>query len=313
MPDILHLLNGDSTRLLLEASGLEGDRCVWPDVMSDGPTLPEVGSEAYWNIRKNYMTQAFDVSEAQYLEKAQGEFRKLEGFRDYAEVVLWFEYDLFCQINLLTIMHWFKNQEHGDTKISLICVGREEGYDKLMALGELPPEKYPELFSRRRIMGTYDFIFASDAYLAWCAPDPTDLDNYILMSSNEFPYLSDALVAHHKRFPSKQSGLTEIESKIINLVLSGMDEPRKIVGSLLRWQTHQGFGDLQYFQILDRMSPLFEEGEKLVLKEVVKEALAAQKPLNLIERGYFLGGAQANEWQWDENTNELTSREISSL
>ena len=298
--------------MALEAAGLEGDRCVWPDVLSDGPTVEEVGSEAYWNTRKKHMSAAFGITEEAYLEKAQGEFSKMQKSGNYAEVVLWFEYDLFCQINLITLMHWFKNQDHGDTKISLICVGHEEGYEGLVALGEIAPEKYPDLFARRRIMGTYDFTFASDAYVAWCSDDPTDLDNYILMSSNEFPYLSDALRAHQMRFPSLQSGLTEIEAKVVELVESSIDETRKMVGNLLRWQTYHGFGDLQYFQILDRMKPLFEEGEKLVLKEEVKAALKAQKPIDLIDRDYFLGGAKASKWQWDENTNELTSREISS-
>lgn len=313
MAEILHILNGDSTRMLLEASGLEGDHCVWPEVMSDGPTVLEVGSESFWNTRKQYMTGAFDVSEEAYMEKAHGAFEIMQEFRNYDEAVLWFEYDLFCQINLLTVMRWLKSQDHGDTKVSLICVGHEEGYEGLVALGEIPPEKYPDLFSRRRIMGSYDFTFASDAYEAWCSEDPTDLDNYILLSSNEFPYLSDALRAHQMRFPSMQSGLTAIELKVIELMQSGINEPRKIVGGLLRWQQHYGFGDLQYFQVLERMEPLFEEGEKLVLKAEVSAALNAQKPLDMINRDYFLGGTKANKWQWDVNTNELISREISSL
>ena len=56
MAEILHILNGDSTRMALEAAGLDGDRCVWPDVLSDGPTVEEVGSEAYWDTRKKYMS-----------------------------------------------------------------------------------------------------------------------------------------------------------------------------------------------------------------------------------------------------------------
>jgi len=313
MADTLHILNGDSTRQILEVAGLEGDRCVWPDVLSDGPTILEVGSDEYWQTRRDYMSKAFEITVEAFDEKAKSEFEKMSGYGSYKEVVLWFEYDLFCQINLITLMHWLKGQDRGDTKISLICVGREEGYENLVALGELPPEKYPELFERRRIMGTYDFIFASDAYEAWCSNDPTDLDNFILLSSNEFPYLSDALKAHLKRFPSVQTGLTEIEEKIVELVRNGHDSSRKIVGNLLRWQAHHGFGDLQYFQIVNRMAPLFEEGENLRLKPEVDESLAQQKSLNLISRDYFLGGAKANEWQWDKNTNELTPQGISSL
>ena len=298
--------------MALESTDLAGDVCVWRDVLSDGPVHMELGSEEFWKLRNSYMTAAFGIPQGEFLERARGEFDRIKQFTNYEEVVLWFEYDLFCQVNLMALMHWFGQQERGETKVSLICVGEEEGYERLVGLGELPPETYPDLFARRRIMGSYDFTFCSDAYQAWCSPDPTDLDNFILLSSNEFPYLSDALRSHQRRFPSAQSGLTEIESKIISLIESGINEERKIVGSLLRWQEFYGFGDLQYFQVLDRLAPLFDEPEKLSLKPEVAKALKEQKPLDLINRDYFLGGARASEWQWDEHTEELTSREISS-
>lgn len=311
MENTLHILNGDSTRLQVQKAGLKGDLCVWHDVLSDGPAIEAVGSEEFWQKRQNYMTSSFEVSPEEFERKGKQEFEKIRKFRDYEEVVLWFEYDLFCQVNLIALMHWFNGQDRDETKISLICVGREEGYDRLVGLGELPAERYPELFARRRIMGTYDFTFASDAYQAWCSPDPTDLDNFILMSSNEFPYLSDALRSHHRRFPSAQTGLDLIESKVIELTGSGMHDRRKVVGALLLWQTHYGFGDSQYFQVLDRMESLFEPGEDLVVREAVKHQLAAEKPLNLINRNYFLGGAKAGEWYWDDKMNELIPREIS--
>lgn len=298
--------------MAFKAAGLKGDVCVWRDVLSDGPAVLEVGSEEFWEVRNAYMTSAFDIPTGEFLEKAQAEFDRITQFTNYEEAVLWFEYDLFCQVNLIALMHWFGQQDRGETKVSLICVGKEEGHEKLVGLGELPPDAYPGLFDRRRIMGSYDFTFCSDAYQAWCSSDPTDLDNFILISSNEFPYLSDALRAHQRRFPSAQSGLTEIESKIISLIQSGINQERRIVGSILRWQEFYGFGDLQYFQVLKRLAPLFKSSENLSLKPEVTQALEEQKPVNLIDRNYFLGGARASKWLWNENTEELTSQEISS-
>ncbi|MCE7994173.1 MAG: DUF1835 domain-containing protein [Roseivirga sp.] len=307
MSDILHILNGDSTRQIIEQTDISGDLCVWRDVLSDGPTVMDVGSTAFWDTRAAYMSNAFEVSEQEFREKAQMEFEKITAFADYKEVVLWFEYDLFCQINMLAILHWFNQQERGDTKVSLICVGREEGYEKLVGLGELPPEQYPHLFSRRRIMGTADFSFATDVYEAWCSPDPTDLETYTLLPSNEFPYLSAALQSHFRRFPSAQTGLTEIEQKIVNLITSGVQKERQIVGNLLRWQEHYGFGDLQFFQVLDRLDPLLTKTPQIDLKPGFKDLLANNTPVRSIDRDYFLGGTQVADWQWDTQKNELAS------
>lgn len=308
MTDILHILNGDSTRQFLEQTDIPGDLCVWRDVLSDGPTVPGVGSETYWDVRAAYMTRAFNISEQEFKEKAKEEFSKIETFAHYKEVVLWFEYDLFCQINMLAILHWFDQQERGDTKISLICVGREEGYEKLMGLGELPPEHYPELFKRRRIMGTADFSFATDVYEAWCSADPTDLETFILLPSNEFPYLSDALQSHIRRFPSAQTGLTEIEQKIVELIQTGTREERRIIGSLLRWQEHYGFGDLQFFQALERLNPILEKDTQINLRAGIADLLSTEQALDAIDRNYILGGAKVADFQWDEKINELVSR-----
>ncbi|GAB5523519.1 MAG: hypothetical protein Roseis2KO_13910 [Roseivirga sp.] len=307
MSKILHILNGDSTRHVLEQTEITGDHCVWRDVLSQGPVVPDVGSDAWWNTRKAYMSQVFEISPEAFEKQAREEFKKTEAFADYAEVVLWFEYDLFCQINMMALLHWFDQQERGDTKVSLICVGREAGYEKLVGLGELPAELYPELFSRRRIMGSADFSFASDVYEAWCSADPTDLETFVLLPSNEFPYLSDALQSHFRRFPSVQTGLTEIEQEIVNLIQGGVHEERKIVGSLLRWQQFYGFGDLQFFQVLQRLRPILSEGAQTDLKPEIKTLLSVGQPINTINRNYALGGAKVADWQWDEKINELVS------
>lgn len=307
MTNTLHILNGDSTRQIIEQSDIPGDLCVWRDVLSDGPAILDVGSDEFWSIRTAYMTSAFELTEEEFRTKMLAEFKLISGFVSYEEVVLWFEYDLFCQINMLALLHWFNQQERGNTKISLICVGREEGYEKLVGLGEIDPARFPDLFNRRRIMGTQDFTFASDVYEAWCSDDPTDLETYTLLPSNEFPYLSDALQSHFKRFPSTQTGLTEIEQKIVDLIGSGVHEERRIVGSLLRWQEFYGFGDLQFFEILNRLDPILLKGAQIDLKPEIKDLLNDGTPIKSIDRNYFLGGAKVADWQWDEQKNELAS------
>lgn len=307
MNKTLHILNGDSTRQILEQTDISGDLCVWRDVLSDGPSTVDLGSDHYWDVRGSYMSEAFEISSEDFMEKVQLEFKKLEAFSDYQEVVLWFEYDLFCQINMMAVLHWFNQQERGETKVSLICVGREEGYEKLVGLGELPAERYPDLFNRRRIMGSADFSFATDVYEAWCSADPTDLETYILLPSNEFPYLSDALQSHFRRFPSTRTGLTEIEQKIVELIDEGVNEERRIVGNLLRWQEFYGFGDLQFFQALDRLSPILITGTNIALKPESRDLLDAGNPITSIDRTYTTGGAQVADYQWNEQKNELTS------
>ena len=53
-------------------------------------------------------------------EKCESELREqeeaLSRFSDHEEVVLWFEHDLFCQVQLIYLLDWFARRELGQTK-----------------------------------------------------------------------------------------------------------------------------------------------------------------------------------------------------
>ncbi|WP_323757449.1 hypothetical protein [Roseivirga sp.] len=302
MQNTLHILNGDSSLHLFQKSGINGDKAIWREVLSDGLVLDSFGTDQFWQSRAAFMTAFTKTSSSDYHEKVIDEFKKIQNFKAYKEVVLWFEYDLFCQINLMALLHWFQQQDKADVKISLICVGQVDGYEKLMGLGELSFERYPELFEQRRILGRNDFNFASDAFQSFCSNNPKDMENFILLPSNEFPYLAKAFQAHLMRFPSSKSGLNLIEQEIIKLIESGKNTEIALIGALLKWQKYYGFGDLQYINYLNRLSPLLEKGQAITLKQNYHSTP--------IDRNYFLGGALVSEWEWDEDHQEIRLSQI---
>lgn len=302
MAETLHILNGDHTLALFKKAEMEGETAVWREVLSDGPVHPKFGSDDFWQMRESFMTSFFEINSSDYREKVVNEFTKIQNLRAYKEVALWFEYDLFCQVNLITLLHWFKNQSRANTKISLICVGHVEGYENLIGLGELPFGLYPKLYEHRRILGSNDFNFASDAYLAYCSNDPRDLEKFTLLPSNEFPYLAGAVSAHLKRFPSSESGFNLIEQEIIKLMESGKDSEETLIRALLQWQEYYGFGDLQYINYLSRLIPILDIKQPFKLKENYSSAQ--------IDRNYFLGGALLSEWEWDEGNQKIRQRQI---
>ena len=48
MPNQMHIVNGDSTREILEQSGIEGEIVVWRELLSDGPVSEPVFSDEFW-------------------------------------------------------------------------------------------------------------------------------------------------------------------------------------------------------------------------------------------------------------------------
>lgn len=307
MSNTLHILNGDSTLNQFKSSEIEGETFVWREVLSDGPVHIEFGSDEFWSIRNSFMTNEFNLESGQYLKDIIPFKAIEETLSQYQEIVLWFEYDLFCQINMIALIQWIGKQGL-DSTISLVCVGKIDDSGRLFGLGEIEAMRYNQLLESRLKLGSREFDFCSDVYEAYCSTDPNDLYNYILMSFSGFPYLPDALEVHLKRFPNKETGLTEIEEKLVALVKAGETDKMKLVGKILEWQRYHGFGDLQYINILNRLKPLFEDFETLVLKSKLNK----DEIESLVNRDYTLGGAKLSDWYWDDQEKTLVPKEPAS-
>lgn len=305
MSQTLHILNGDSTKSIFEQTGIAGDIFVWREVLSEGPVSPDFNSAEFWNQREEFMTAYFSLEEGEYQRDLMTPFQQMEEqLEDYSEVCLWFEYDLFCQINMIALIHWFEKKRLPGQTISLICSGKTEDSSDLKGLGEISPEAYQQLYSNRLKLNTREFEFASDVYAAYCSSSPQSLFTYTIIPSDEFVYLSEAISTHYRRFPYKGIGLNEIEQQMIFFIQEGVKEPRKLVGKMLTWQTIYGFGDLQYFKILERLKPLFENFEKLELNPNYKMISLT------VDRDYMLGGAEVSQWEFDPETQDLISANL---
>lgn len=97
----LHVLNGDATAYKFKASGIEEDFLVWREALSEGPVCPFQSEEAFWNLRAAFIHRSYGENRAVYEKKVISEFARLKEAARYDEITLWFEHDLFCQVNLL--------------------------------------------------------------------------------------------------------------------------------------------------------------------------------------------------------------------
>ncbi|NVK86361.1 MAG: DUF1835 domain-containing protein [Cytophagia bacterium] len=304
MANILHILNGDSTLELFKHTNIQGETFVWREVLAEGPIDTDFNSDAFWNERKAFMCGFFGIKEEDYDQDVYLPFKAIaKNIKNYDEVVLWFEYDLFCQINMMALIHYLGQVREPWQTISMVCSGRIDNSGKLYGLGELSPDQLEKQLEKKLKLNTREFEFADEVYQAYCSSNPNNLYTYSIMPSDEFWYLADALQTHFKRFPNNISGLTEIEQKIVDLAESGISDHRKLVGELLRWQEHYGFGDLQYFNTINYLKPLFEDFETLKLKTEPELSSAIQS----LDRNMKLGGASLDQWQFDANSEELKS------
>jgi len=99
----VNIVNGDSTKALLLAANFDEKLVVWREMLCEGPCIPAIGSKEFWDTRANFIGEYIDPGERlRYFPEVVEEIQQVDqALPNIKEVVLWFEQDLFCQINLL--------------------------------------------------------------------------------------------------------------------------------------------------------------------------------------------------------------------
>lgn len=256
MSRTLHILNGDNTRSILGKSGIEGDVVVWREMLCEGPLQKEVGSDEFWMDRYAYFKNKLGVDRIEYFDKSISEIVKLEDVSNYTDVVLWFEFDLFCQVNLLALCTYLLDNYVKKANYHLVCTGKVEGKDQLHSLSDFSPSEFQSLFNNKISLSKSNLEFAKECWTDYVENDIDKLKSFDFNKNSKFQYLQLAINQHLLRFPS-ENGLNQIENKIVEIINSSSLTENQIVRELLIWQqkdTVYGFGDLQYFQYLKKLN-----------------------------------------------------------
>ncbi len=289
----LHITNGDSFTEKLKTLNLKGDIITWREMLCEGKTLTNVGSESFWKTRFEFLHKNYKISKSRFIELTLKEYRSLCNHKKENHIILWFEYDLFCQINMLAVISWLKTHRP-NAEISLVCSGNEDETDKLYGLNELSDEQLMNLYENRTILNEDDIDYADYIWQLYCSNNPIRLENLTDFNKYQFHYLSDAIHTHLKRFPSIKNGLNDIENHILKLAVEQKPSNRKqLMSTILQNQGIYGFGDIQYDKVISNLKPLFSSFNPVRLSKKGKEILDGQTSYysSIRDNEVYLGGA----------------------
>ena len=266
MAKTLHILNGDSTAQIFKKSGIEGDVLVWHEMLCEGPLAKGVGSDIFWKKRYDFFEENLGVSKLDYYDNTIKNFVKLEDNSRYNNIVLWFEYDLFCQVNLLALCSFLLKYFRKSIHYALVCVGKEKGKEQLKTLSDYSAKAYKMLFENSVKLTKHNLTFADACWQLYVENNKEKLKTFDFNKEKKFGYLQNAINQHLKRFPQK-NGRNEIENKILEIINSKSLTPQEIVKKALVWQqkeTVYGFGDIQYFLTLKKLAPYYKTANGLL-------------------------------------------------
>ncbi len=300
----LHITNGSSLTEYLRELAITGDIITWEEMLCEGPMVAGIDSDAFLNTRKAFLNATYDIEIDEYEYKA--ELNKLNHTEQYTEIVLWFEYDLFCHINLLGVINLLHQREI-KLPLYLVCSGRIEGEQDLKGLSELKPEQLLKHYKEKVRLTADDIELAIALWRTYCGKDHNLLKSYIVKKSS-FKYLSNCLKAHLQRFPDSENGLSSLEQNILEIVKNNDIKSRHhLLGYALNYQGYYGFGDLQLIRMIDKLSLFFnEETNSITLNRKGHEALLGQRNFSTeVNDNISLGGINKLDFQFNKKQNKL--------
>lgn len=273
----LHITNGDITTEILKKLNIKGDFITWREMLCEGKTTTEVGSESFWKHRFEFLKTSYKVTKKTFIDYTLKEYRALCKHKQQDEIVLWFEHNLFSQINMLAIISWLKRFRKG-RKITLVQSGQIDNTSKFKTLSELTETQLKNLYNNRVELSLDDIEYADYIWQLYCSDSPLRLETvHKFNPMSPFAYLETAIQAHLQRFPSVENGLNKIENSILFTAQENQFKTKEeLIGNLLGTQQNYGFGDTQYLKQTDNLKKLFSSFNPVTLSKTGKKVLENQ-------------------------------------
>jgi len=315
---MLHITNGDSVIASFKEGRIPGTYLAWRDVLHDGPVPKRDSLEALSDVRAAYLADAFGGG-AGY-EAARAEFaerdRALASFADHDEVVLWFEHDLYDQLQLLQILSWLADHDVSRGRVSLIQIGSHPDIPNFQGLGQLNGAQLAALLPTRSPLTSRQLDIGRDVWTAFCAEEPTAL---CVAAAHRYepdmPFLSAALIRFLEEYPSVGDGLTRTERQLLKVIAAGTTKRKALWWASQQLET-SCWGDLSVYDRLDTLAvrphALVErvDDDHVALTDKGRRILAGEDRCDPRELDRWLGGVHLGDgrpdWRWNERDRTVT-------
>ena len=326
---VLHITNGDTVLAGFRAGGIGGEHLAWRDVLHDGPvpmtaTLEEL-SEVRSRALAAFVWGAYPELRAAFARRDAALARRGE----HAEVVLWFEHDLYDQLQLLQLLDWFAQHGTGGAKLSLIEIGSfpglsvapargaPAGVEEFHGLGQLDGDQLRELLPLRQPVTMRQLRTAAAVWRDFRAADPLPLAVWAKTPQEELPFLAPALRRFCEEYPSTRDGLARSERQVLRAVAGGERQPDSIYERSRR-DEECPWGDASVFLRLEGLAaavlPALVRGPRGYELTSLGERLLAGDADWVRESGgvdRWLGGVHllgtAVRWRWNDDIAGLVA------
>ena len=298
MKKILNIVNGDTCIDIMKRAGVTGDFLPWRDFLHEGPVPPNLTLDELSKVRANFIAQ-YGVGAFKDIYSAfKQRDRVLKSFRDYEKITLWFEHDLYDQLQLIQILSWFEGEDLKDIELTLISTNEY--------LGESSELKIRKFLQYEINVSQEHMNLAKEAWHIFKLPTPIQWFELLNRPTSILPYLKAAILRMLEEYPNTRSGLSRSEYQALLIISNGITEPLDIFKKYQSFEERKFMGDVTFFKILEQFkeSKVIESSDDgLQITPLGKKLLNGKENwVELTDFHRFIGGVELtkeNLWCWD--------------
>ena len=321
----LIITNGDSAANLLKEAGIGDSVLPWRDILHEGPvplveSLEELSDHRAGFIARHYAAPGSDRVRAGFAERDAA----LADNAAFDLVTLWFEHDLYDQLQLLQILDWFASHPRSDGTLRLVQADDYLGTQTPNTIGRFAGMQVP--------VDEPMLMLAVRAWRAFRREIPRAWAELLNDDLGCLPFLRASIVRMLEELPDLRNGLSRTARHSVQLLGSEAQAPGLLFQKYGACEEAQFHGDWSFFTVLDSLidapAPLIEgracaafhpsmsepERQAYFKSELALTAFGHSVLAGDADHAvhnppdYWIGGIHvtpANLWRWDPEKREL--------
>lgn len=245
---VYNILNGDALAYSFPDANIEGEIVVVRECLIDGELSGDTLHD-FWKSRATYI----GITGTEYNDSVVKEFEKILNVPDHSVFNLWFEYDLFCQVNMWFVISII-NSLPIRKKVFAVYTSYLDQSSKHFwnGFGPANSNELQVCYSDRILLEQTDMKFGHALWNAYKDGNLDELTNLSKHQSPAFPYLQEVVRAHVDRFP-KDGTKGRPEKVIEDIVTTISTDFNRVFKEFWNRESIYGFGDTQLKSLYDKV------------------------------------------------------------
>lgn len=247
MNNIYHILNGDALREQFPSS-IEGTIYIARECLVEGDISGDQLTDLY-KSRADFLSVTYGSTAEEYHDNVVSQFEGIRNTPSDSHIHLWFEDDLFCQVNFWFVLHLLRDAQFNGN----IYLVRPEVHT-MYGFGGLSQEQLIKAYEDKVQIADSELVELGKLWRHYQLGEYNAMKQISELHKDSYPFILDALHAHLDRLPANGNPGRPEQTLITIMEDLQTREFGPVFREFCKREPIYGFGDLQVKRIFDEIN-----------------------------------------------------------